>query len=68
MLQVAELQKMLKDVTTQLNSMQRRQTKNYWRDLAIGICDSRERILINFALKRWLLPKEKKLSKQILQN
>jgi hypothetical protein len=37
-----------------------RRTHNYYRDLAIALCDLREQKLIDFALERWGLPGENK--------
>lgn len=58
MLQISELSKILDIVTGEMTDY-KRQTKNYWRDMAIKICDKREELFLNFALKRWRLPNEK---------
>ncbi len=54
MMQVAELNRQL-DETYEIMPEYKRQTKNYWRDLAITFCEKREELLIEFALKRWKL-------------
>ena len=61
MLQVSKLVKVLAHVREELGS--KRQTKNYWLDLANMLCDEREEDLIKFAFKRWSLPNEKALKK-----
>lgn len=61
MFQVSKLVKVLAHVREELGN--KRQTKNYRRDLANMLCDEREEDLIKFAFKRWSLPNEKALKK-----
>lgn len=61
MLQVSKLVSLLAQVKQALGN--KRQTKNYWRDLANMLCDEREEDMKTFACKRWALPNEKPLKK-----
>ena len=63
LLQVARLPKLLESARTELGN--KRQTKNYWRDLANLICNQRELDFQTFALKRWAIPGDKPVQRKL---
>lgn len=63
MFQIAQLPNIVNDVINNDMGDYKRQTKNYFKDMAVRICDNREEKFIKFALKRWRLPNEKLLVK-----
>jgi len=63
MLQVSELDKVRTLAIEHTNKVYKRQTKYYWRDIAVFICDTREETFVEFSYIRWKLPGEKKAVK-----